>query len=128
MELLMKASALLLISSLTGLLIRKGVPELALLLCIAAVTGVFLMASSLAGEWKVFIDTVRALTKDAPVFTHPILKCLSIAVITQITSELCRDASQGAASSAIELMGTVCALCTAMPLILSILKTLGGLL
>ena len=59
---------------------------------------------------------------------RPVLKCLAIAIITKITSELCRDASQNTASAAIELLGTVCALSVAMPLIVSMLKTVGGLI
>ena len=128
MELLVKAAALLLVSALISLLIQKRLPELALLLCLSAVTVVFVMTVSVAEEIKGFIDTVRTMTKDTAALTYPVLKCLSIAILTQIASELCRDAGQGAASSTVELTGTVCALCTAMPLVQSILKSIGGLL
>ena len=50
------------------------------------------------------------------------------AVITKITAELCQDASQNTASAAIELIGTVCALSVAMPLIVSMIKSVGGLI
>ena len=128
MDLLIRASALLVVSSLTGLLIRKNNPEFALLLCLSSVTTVFLMTASLAGELTAFMDTIDTLTSSSAILTTPVLKCLAIAVITQITSELCRDASHGAASSAAEFTGTVCALCAAMPLILSVMRTIGGLL
>lgn len=128
MEILLKAAAMLLVSSLVGLLVQKNNPELTLLLCLAAITVVFLLTSSLIETFRDFIDTVDLLTKNAAVLTRPVLKCLTIAFITQVSSALCRDASQGAASSAVELIGTVCALCVAMPLIQSILKTIGGLL
>lgn len=128
MELLFKAAALLLIGSLIGLLIRKNSPELALLVNLASVTVVFLLSSSVANEWRSAVETVGRLTKNTGVMTHPVLKCLAVAIISRLSAELCRDASQGAASSAVELMGTVCALSIALPLILSVVKVIGGLL
>ena len=59
--------------------------------------------------------------------TGPVLKCVAIAIITKVTAELCKDASQGAAASAVELAGTVCAMSAAMPLIMSMLKMIGGM-
>ena len=46
----------------------------------------------------------------------------------RLGANFCKDASQGAAAATIELLGTVCALGIAMPLLLSVLKTIGGLL
>ena len=124
----MKASALLMVGSLVGVLIRKNSPELSLLLNLASVTAVFLLLSSVLAELRSTLGTADRLIQNAGALTHPVLKCLAIAIITRLSAELCRDASQGAASSAIELMGTVCALCVAMPLVMSIVKTIGGLL
>ena len=128
MDLLLKASALLLVASLIGLLLRRNNPELGLVLSLTAVTLVFLLAASLGAAFKEFTETVGKLTENGAALTYPVLKCLGIAILTRITAELCRDASNAAASSAVELMGTVCALCVALPLILSIVKTIGGLL
>ncbi len=55
------------------------------------------------------------------------MKCLDIAAVSRLSAELCRAASQGAASAVVDLMGTVCALSVAMPLILSVVNTIGGL-
>ena len=128
MDLLLKASALLLVASLIGLLLRRNNPELGLVLSLTAVTLVFLLAGSLGEAFKAFTETVGKLTENGAALTYPVLKCLGIAILTRVTAELCRDASNAAASSAVELIGTVCALCVALPLILSIVKTIGGLL
>lgn len=127
MNVILKASALFLTGSLIGILLRKNNPEFALLLSLATITTVFIGCTSIAGELKAFVETVQKMSQDSAL-TYPVWKCLAIAVITRISSELCRDASQGAASSAMEFTGTICALCVAMPLILSVAKTIGGLL
>jgi stage III sporulation protein AD len=128
MDLLIRAAAVLLLSSLIGILLRKQVPELSLLLSLASVCFVFAATLTSAASFRDFLDTIRPLIRSEDMLTVPVLKCLSIAVTTQIASELCRDASQGAASAVLEFMGTVCALSVAMPLLLSLVKTLGGLL
>lgn len=128
MELLIRCSAVLILTALVGLLIRRTSPEITLLLSIASVTTVLLAAFSLVGEFRTFTDTVQNMMKGLEPMTAPILKCVGVAVTTRMASDLCRDASQSAASSALELLGTICALGVAMPLILSVVKTIGGLL
>ncbi len=127
MDILFKAAVLLLSSSLLGLLLQKNTPELVLVLTLTSISTVFILGASVAEELKAFIEAIQSMTNDAAL-TYPVWKCLAIAAVTRISSELCRDASQGAAASAMELTGTVCALCVAMPLILSVAKTIGGLL
>ena len=127
MDILFKAAVLLLSSSLLGLLLQKNTPELVLVLTLTSISTVFILGASVAEELKAFIEAIQSMTNDATL-TYPVWKCLAIAAVTRISSELCRDASQGAAASAMELTGTVCALCVAMPLILSVAKTIGGLL
>ena len=128
MNLLFRAVAVLLLSSVFGILLRKNTPELALLLSIASVCFVFLSTLETIKQFRSFLDSVSTVLSNAEILIRPVLKCLAIAITTRVASELCRDASQGAASSALEFMGTVCALSVAMPLILSLVRTIGALL
>ncbi len=128
MNLLFRTAAILLLSVLLSILLRKGVPELALLLSLAAICTVLVTALETAKQLRDLVYTTQSILRNADMLTAPVLKCLGIAVTTRIASELCRDASQGAASAALEFMGTVCALTVALPLILSLLKSIGGLL
>ena len=128
MELLFKAAATVLLTSLIALLIRKSNPELALLINIAAVVFVFFAACDYAFGLRELSDTVHTMMRGKESFTSPVIKCVAVSLVTRITSDLCKDASQTATASALELLGTVCALGIAMPLILSVLKTIGGLL
>ena len=127
MDILIKAACLLLVASLIGLLLRKQSPEFSLLINLASVTVVFILSCSIAEELKDAMETVDRMTQNTAALIHPVLKCLAIAFISRISSELCRDASQGAASSAVEFMGTLCALGVSAPLIMSVVKTIGGL-
>ena len=127
MELIMKAAAVALIAGMMGLLIKRSNPEISLLLSAAAVTMIGIAAMSFAGEIKGLVKTVKTLCGTSDVFLAPVLKCTSVAIITKLTAELCRDASQGACAAAVELAGTVCAMCLAMPLIMNMLKMMGGM-
>ena len=60
-------------------------------------------------------------------FIAPVMKCAAIAIVTKLASELCRDSSQSAVASSVELAGSICALSVAMPLIISMLKTIGAM-
>lgn len=128
MELMLRSAAVLLLSALTALILKKNAPELALMLSFVALCTVFLSLLDTVRQFRSLFDTVTVLLPDSEMMIRPVLKCLAIAIITKITSELCRDASQNTASAAIELLGTVCALSVAMPLIVSMLKTVGGLI
>lgn len=127
MELIMKAAAVALIAGMMGLLIKRSNPEISLLLSAAAVTLIGIAAMSFAGEIKGLVKTVKTLCGTSDVFLTPVLKCTAVAIITKLTAELCRDASQGACAAAVELAGTVCAMCLAMPLIMNMLKMMGGM-
>ena len=59
---------------------------------------------------------------------RPVLKCMAAAVVTKLTADLCRDASQTAAASAVELAGTLCALGILLPLLTTVLKMLESFL
>ena len=129
MNLVWKAAAAAIFSAVMALMIKKQNPEAALLL--GAVTALGILAASF-GLLDGFRDlrrvTVVMLGEEGELFVGPVLKCLGISVITRLTADLCRDAAQNAAASSVELAGTVCAMGTAMPLLMSVLKMIGGML
>ena len=127
MELMIKAAAAALSAAAMVQLIKRSNPELSLLLSACAVTLILIAALGFLGGMKELTDAVKTIAGSNETLTGPVLKCVAIAIITKVTSELCRDSSQGAAASAVELAGTVCAMSTAMPLIMSMLKMIGGM-
>lgn len=125
MELVFKAAAVALVSAAVGLLVKRTNPEITLVIGACAAAMIALAAISFAGELKGFIKTVKTIAGTSDVLIAPVLKCVAIAVVTKLTSELCRDSSQAASAAAVELAGTMCAMSVAMPLIISVLRMIG---
>lgn len=125
MELILKSAAIALVSAIVGLIIKKYNPEISILLSSCTVAMIGIAAVSFASNLKNLVYTVRTIAGTSDVFVAPILKCVGIAIITKLTSELCRDSAQSASASAVELAGTVCAMSVAMPLIMNALALIG---
>ena len=68
------------------------------------------------------MELLRDQTGLSPAVISPVMKCVGIGVVTRLTTDLCRDAGQSAAASAVELCGTACAMVTALPLIRSLMQ------
>jgi len=126
MAVLIKALGLLLTTGLLVLLLKRTVPELAGLLSMAAVAVVLLAAASYAAGLRDAFVQMEKLLPNGTETMLPLVKCAGIGVVTKLGAGLCRDAGQGAAATALELLGTVCALAVALPLLQGVLKTVGG--
>lgn len=128
MELLVKCTALAVFSALIALMIRRMNPELSFAVAALAVVVLLLSCTSLMDELvHAFLDT-QQLFGSAMVQARPILKCLGIAIISKFGADLCRDASQSALAAVVETAGKLCAAAVAMPMILSLMTTIGGML
>ena len=128
MELIVKAAALALTAALIGIVLRRTNPELSLLLSICTVVLIMGAALGFAKSFTELAQTVQRIFGVSETLIKPVLKCVAVAIITKMTSDLCKDSSQAAAASAVELAGTVCALCIIMPLLLSMLTAIGGMI
>ena len=126
MELLIKASAVGIAAGLICLVIKKSNPELSAVLGAAAVSICF-AAVSFAAPLRELAELIKSMTSSGELFIAPVMKCAAIAIVTKLASELCRDSSQSAVASSVELAGSICALSVAMPLIISMLKTIGAM-
>ncbi len=128
MELVLKAAAVAFIGSLFCLVLRKYVPEVALLLGIVTGGSVLLI---MVGTWEqvqMGLDMLMSYTGLDESLTTPILKVTVIAVLTKLTSQICRDAGEGTVAVCCELAGTLGALAAAMPLLERIMDLIAGLI
>lgn len=128
MELILKAAALALTAALIGIVLRRTNPELTLLLSICTVVLIMGAALGFAKSFTELAQTVQRIFGVSETLIKPVIKCVAVAIITRMTSDLCKDSSQAAAASAVELAGTVCALCIIMPLLMSMLTAIGGMI
>ena len=128
MELIVKAAALALTAALIGIVLRRTNPELSLLLSICTVVLIMGAALGFAKSFTELAQTVQRIFGVSETLIKPVIKCVAVAIITKMSADLCKDASQASAASAVELAGTVCALCIIMPLLLSMLTAIGGMI
>lgn len=128
MELAFRVAAAAVCAILTGLLIRRTNPELSALISIGSVTVILLAAVGMASGFRQLRELLGERFGLSETYMQPVLKCVAAAIVTKMTADLCRDSSQTAVASAVELAGTLCALGIVMPLLIAMLKTVGGFL
>jgi len=127
MELIIKSAATALIAAVVGLLIKRSNPEISILLSSCTVAVIITSAIGFANGIKELAETVRIIGGGSETFALPVLKCVAIATITKLSTELCRDNSQVALASAVEFAGTLCAVSVTMPFVMSMLKMIGAM-
>jgi stage III sporulation protein AD len=128
MELLMKCAALAVFSALVILMIRRMNPELSFALSAVTVVVLLLACGGIMDELLEALRRAQQIFGSSAAELLPMLKCLGIAFISKAGAELCRDASQSALAAAVETAGSLCAAAVAMPMILSLMTTIGGML
>jgi stage III sporulation protein AD len=109
-------------------MIRKSNPEMSLSLSAAALIAVFGVSLALLRPMRDVWEKAQTLYGLEDVYLLPLFKCCAAALVARFTADLCREASQNAAASAAELIGVICAIGAAMPLIGSMLGAIGEML
>ena len=102
------------------LTVRQYKPEYTVFIVLAIGVIVFSLISTYAGD---ILDSLSRLFKYTNVnndFIKILLKILGICIITQLTSDICRDAGESALATKSELIGKIIMLVSAMPIITSI--------
>ena len=67
----------------------------------------------------------RAAELSGAVLT-PVAKCGGLGLLTRLCADFCRDGGSSTTATAVELVGCVCALLAASPLMLMLLELIGG--
>ena len=120
MEIILRGAVIAVIGSILALLLRKYAPETALLTVLAAGLSVLWLSTGVCERITASIRTIADEGGIASIYVAPVLKCVGIGLVTHLASQVCRDAQQGSAASAVELCGTFCALYVSLPLIESL--------
>lgn len=128
MEMIIKCAGLAICSCALTLLLKPINPEMSLLLSVSVIAAVFYLSTDALHVFVHIIDKIRNYTSDTEIYISPLLKCVGIAVVVKISGDICRDASQNAAATALEYAGAVCALGAAMPLIDTLITTVYSLI
>lgn len=123
-----KLSALAVVAALCALTLRGKVPELAVVLALAA--GVLLLGQAVDAMAAVrgLTDSLAHTAGLSPNVWQPVWKTVGIGVMTRLSSTVCKDAGEGGVAAFLETAGTALALLTALPLIETVFDTLSALL
>ena len=127
MELVTQAAGICVIAALLGLVLRRGSPEVTLLLALAAAAAVLLALGQPLGELLAFLDSLTAQVGVSAALFRPLYKIVGIALVARLGGQLCRDAGESALAAGLETAGGVCAMLAALPLLeraLSLLEEL----
>ncbi len=128
MEVMGKIAAAAVTAALFGTVVRRGAPELALLLTVTA--GVWILTAVLdgLGAAAAMAERLAQLAQMDAAVAGPVLKTVVVALVTRITAEICRGAGEGGLAAFVETAGTILALTAALPLMAAVLTMLEELL
>ena len=124
METVIQITVVCVLVAMLGLLLKKGSPELTLLLTLSAAVAAFLLLSGLLSQLLDFLQELSDAAGVSQELFLPLYKTMGIAMVVKIGGGLCKDAGESALASVVETAGTICALLVAMPLFRVVLSTL----
>ncbi len=100
MEPVFQAIIIVVIAAAAAATVYKTVPGMSLLLSIAAALLALLLCIGLLEPLAAFFRDAIALSGLSGVYTGPLLKCMTISILTMIGESLCKDAGQAAGAYA----------------------------
>lgn len=125
---LVKVAVTGIIAAVCAVVLRKQVPELAMLLSICAGAMILLYCSGAISSVRTFMDELATAGGLTSAVVEPVVKVTGIAVITRLAADFCKDAKESGIASAVEMAGSALALLTTIPLMSAVLELLGTLL
>ena len=124
----MQGAAVAVTAALCAAVVRRGAPEIALVLVLAAGVWVLLsVAESLSAVTALMEELSQLAGLDRSV-VEPVFKTVVLSILTKLTAEVCRSAGEGGLAAAVETAGTVLALAVALPLVQGVMELMAGML
>lgn len=115
-------------AALCALTVRKGAPELSMVLALTGGAILLTMSMDAFQAIRAVLDTLEETAELSPALVTPVVKTVGIAILVRLASELCRDAGEGGLAAFVETAGTAAALVVILPLLQSVLTAVTGLL
>ena len=121
-------AALAVAAALCALVVRRGAEGIALALGLGAGALILGQVLGAAEAVRALMDELGERAGLSPAVLDPVIKTVGIAILTRISSEVCRDAGESGIAAAVETAGAVLALWIALPLLRAVLDTVTSLL
>ena len=112
------------ICALLAAVVKRGSPEQAILLVVAATVIVFAALKQPAEEVMQFLEELGTKSGVPLELFVPLYKTIGIAFVVRIGGSLCKDTGESALSSMVETAGAFCALLVSLPLFRAVLDLL----
>lgn len=120
----MQVTGLCVVGALLALVVKRGTPEAALLLTIAAACVCLLFLGGVLREITAFLEELSTQSGVSQALFVPLYKTVGIALVVKAGGDLCRDAGESALAAVVETAGTVCALAVSLPLLRAVVSLL----
>lgn len=127
-SLVWKAGSVAVIGAVGALVLRRHVPELALVLGVVSGIVVLLTLTGVASDLAEGLRRLEDAAGMEEALVAPVYRVMVIAILTKLISQICRDAGEGTVALCCELAGTFAALAATLPLLERVLALLAGLL
>lgn len=121
-------AALAVAAALCALVVKREAGGAALVLGLAAGAVILGRVLGAAEAVRALMDELGERAGLSPAVLDPVIKTVGIAILTRISSEVCRDAGESGIAAAVETAGAVLALWIALPLLRAVLDTVTSLL
>ncbi len=125
---IMKIAAIAIGGVIMAAIVKNFKPELSLYVVLATVIVIFLMALDKLTSVFQFLSSVYGEMTYGKDFFPIVIKVLVVAYLADFTSQLCKDAGEGAIGSKVELAGKIVIFYLSMPILLAILDLINSIL
>lgn len=125
---IMKIAAIAIGGVVMASVVKHFKPELSLYVVLATVMVIFLMALDKLTSVFQFLESVYGQMTYGKDFFPIIIKVLVVAYLADFTSQLCKDAGEGAIGSKVELAGKIVIFYLSMPILFAILELINSIL
>jgi len=119
---IMQIVAVGIIAGVLSLTIKKQVPEIAILISIAAAVLIFFMLLPMIAAIFGVLGNISGRISGDMGFIGTLLQVTGIAYIAEFGSQVCKDAGEGAVAAKIELAGKVLIMAASTPIIMALLN------
>ncbi len=128
MEEMLKISALAVTAVLCAGVVRRGAPEIALVIALGAGAAVIWLAMDALGQVISLLERMADLAQVDSRVLRPVVKTVAISVLTRVSGEICKSGGEGGLAAFVETAGTILALGVSLPLVEGVLELMGRLL
>lgn len=124
---IIQISVIAVIATLLSITVKTVKPEITVLISVAACIVIILSVTDYLNSIFAVLEELASNIDLDMSFSVIILKVVSIAYISEFSSQICKDAGQTAIASKVELAGKVIILFTSAPVIMAFLEMLADI-